>query len=88
MVHALAEGAGPELSLGIKPVSFNDIAGHGFDLLATALLIKRQQTADRVGGNHNPVSAIDRAEHRGKHADIGFAAGDENVSIARPRKTA
>jgi hypothetical protein len=42
------------------------------------------RTADGIGRKDDTKATVDGAEDRGKHADIGFAAGDDRRSILDP----
>ena len=58
----------------------------GFDLLAEAVHIDIhhgvvgfvRRTAKRIRDKDDAEAPVDRAQHGGQHADIGFAAGDDD----------
>jgi hypothetical protein len=62
------------------------LGSDGFDLLSEAVHIDVhhgvvgfiRRTAKRVGDEDNAEAPVDRAKHGRQHADIGFAAGDDD----------
>ena len=59
----------------------------GLDLHGEAAMIDLEhrvvpfvgRTADGIGHQNDPISEIDSSQHRGKNADVGFRAGDDQT---------
>ena len=68
------------------PAIEQGLRGDGFDLLAETVHVDIHhgvvgfvgRAAKRIGDEDDAEAPVDRAQHGGQHADIGFAAGDDD----------